>query len=405
MAEALADVRVVAIEQYAAGPYGSLHLAELGADVVKIEQPPHGEVGRAVPPYRADNDSLFFQSLNRSKRSVCLDLGDPEGRKVLEDLVRVSDAVYSNLRGDVPERLRIRYKDLAHLNPLIVCCTLTGYGTFGPRSPQPGFDYMVQGIAGWMSITGEPGGPPSKTGLSAVDFATGITAALALVTGVHAARRDGIGSDCDIALLDTALSMLNYLVTWAASRGYEPARVERSGHPSLVPFGNFPTADGWIVAGGSKEKFWRRLASAVGRDDLLEDPRFLTFEDRFMHKQALLSELDAVFLAKPTTHWLTVLEAAGVPCAPINTVAQALVDPQVIARDLIFRTEHEALGSVGQVASPVRVGSHPHRRGVAPQLGEHTREILENLLRYSTREVDSLARAGIIVGPGLPSRR
>ncbi len=402
MAAVLSDIRVVAIEQYGAGPYGSLHLAELGADVIKIEQPPGGDIGRTVPPFRADNDSLFFSSLNRSKRSVCLDLVDSRGRQVLEDLVAVSDAVYSSLRGDVPGKLRLHHADLAHRNPLIVCCTLTGYGTNGPRAAQPGFDYMVQGMAGWMSITGDPAGPPTKAGLSAVDFSTGIVAALATMAGVHAARRDGVGSDCDISLLDTALSMLNYLATWTGTQGYEPRRVERSGHPSVVPFGAFPTLDGWLIAGGSKEKFWRRMAIAMERADLLQDPRFTSFEDRLVNKQAFMDEVDRTLSQRPTAHWLTVLEEAGVPCGPVNSVAEAMQDPQVIARNLVFEVEQPAFGAVTQVASPVRVGQEPHRRQPAPALGEHTRAVLQGLLGYSESRVEALAEAGVVRGPGLP---
>lgn len=401
MGAVLNDIRVIAIEQYAAGPYGSLHLAELGAEVIKIEQPPAGDVGRSIPPFRAEDDSLFFQSLNRSKKSVSLDISAPEGRAVFEDLVRVSDAVYSNLRGDVPGRLKIRHADLAHLNPRIVCCSLSGYGMTGPKAAQPGYDYMIQGLAGWMSITGEPGGPPTKTGMSAVDFSAGIVAALALTSGIHAARRDGRGADCDLSLLDTAMSMLNYLVTWTSSQGYEAQRMERSGHPTIVPFSNFPTRDGWIVAGGSKAKFWRRMAAAMGLEHLLEDPRFDSFESRLAHKKALTAELDAVFLTRTTADWLAVLEAARVPCAPVNSISEALVDEQVQARGLLFYLDHPTLGPVAHVASPVRVGDEVHRRGSAPSLGQHTDEVLIDLLGYPPDKVESLARSGIIAGSQL----
>ncbi|MFN8172924.1 MAG: CoA transferase [Candidatus Nanopelagicales bacterium] len=402
MPRILDDVRIISFEQYGAGPFATLHLAELGAEVIKVEQWPEGDVGRHVPPYRRDGDSLFFQSLNRSKRSICLDMRRAEGRAVFEDLVRESDAVFSNLRGDVPGRLGITYPDLAPLNPAIVCCSLSGYGMTGPRSDQPGFDYMVQGIAGWMSITGEPDGPPSKTGLSAVDFASGYAAALALMSGLHAARRDGTGCDCDISLLETALSMLNYLVTWAGTEGFVPGRVERSGHPTLVPFQNFRTSDGWIVAGGSKEKFWVRLAQALGRRDLLEDERFATFETRLMHKAVLVAELDATFAQDTTAHWLSVLEAAGVPCAPVNSVGQALDDPQVVAREAVFGLPHSAWGDVVHAASPMRVGEQAHVRRPAPALGDDTRSVLVDELGYSPERAAALARAGVVAGRGLP---
>ena len=401
MKPVLEDVTIISLEQYGAGPFATLHLAELGAEVIKIEQWPGGDVGRHVPPYRANDDSLFFQSLNRSKKSICLDLRQPEGRTVFEDLVRVSDAVFSNLRGDVPGRLRITYPDLMGINPTIVCCSLSGYGMTGPMAAHPGFDYMVQGLAGWMSITGEPDGPPSKTGLSAVDFAAGYSAALALMTGLHQAKRDGIGCDCDVSLLETALSMLNYLVTWTGTEGYEPQRIERSGHPTLVPFQNFRTADGWIVAGGSKEKFWTRMAEALGRSDLIQDPRFATFDDRLINKADLIQELDGVFIQESTAHWLERFETAGVPCAPINSIEAALHDPQVVARDSVFTIPHPVWGEVTHAASPMRVGQEPQVRRSAPALGADTRTVLTDLLGYDSARISRLAQSGVIGGPGL----
>lgn len=404
MGRILEDIRVISLEQYGAGPFATLHLAELGAEVIKIEQWPDGDIGRQVPPFQAEGDSLFFQSLNRSKRSVCLDVRKPEGREVLEDLVRSSDAVFSNLRGDVPGRLGITYADLAPINPRIVCCSLSGYGMTGPRASHPGFDYMVQGYAGWMSITGEPEGPPAKTGLSAVDFAAGYAAALALMTGIHAARRDGIGADCDVSLLEAAMSMLNYLAAWVGTGDFEATRVGRSSHPTLVPFQNFPTADGWIVAGGSKDKFWLRLAEALGRPDLTEDPRYTTFEARLANRDLLVGELDVAFRTRTTTEWLERLESAGVPCAPINSVSQALRDPQVLARDAVFTLPHPAWGHVTHVASPLKVGEVPQVRGPAPALGEDTRSVMTEVLGYSNAQLARLVDLGVIAGPGLPAR-
>ena len=207
----LEDIRVVALEQYGAGPFGSVHLADLGAEVVKIEDPASGgDIGRYVPPFQEDEDSLFFEAFNRNKRSLSLDLTTTAGRAVFEDLVRVSDVVYSNLRGDVPAKIGITYSDLKHLNNRIVCCALTGFGMSGPRASEPGYDYILQGIAGWMDITGEPSGPPTKSGLSLVDYSGGLVAALSILAGVHAARRDGVGMDCDVSLFDTAIAMLTY---------------------------------------------------------------------------------------------------------------------------------------------------------------------------------------------------
>jgi len=353
----LADVRVLSIEQFGAGPWATLQLADLGADVIKIEDPASGgDVGRYVPPFQDGEDSLFFETFNRGKRSISLDLRRPSGRSVFEDLVRHADAVHSNLRGDQPERLRLRYADLRDLNPRIVCCSLSGFGMTGPRAAEGGYDYVMQGLAGWMSLTGEPDGPPTKSGLSLVDLSGGYVAALALLAGLWRARRDGVGCDCDIALFDTALAELMYVGTWAATAGYEPPRRRNSAHLSLVPFQNFATADGWIVIACPKEKFWQALCAVLGRPDLATDERFADFAGRDEGREELLAELDAAFAARPTAGWLEALAAAGIPSAPVNDVAAALADPQALARGSVVEAEHEHFGTVRTIASPLRVG-------------------------------------------------
>ena len=396
----LEDVRIVAVEQYGAGPFGSVHLADLGADVIKIEDPrTGGDVGRYVPPFQAGEDSLFFETFNRNKRSLRLDVANAAGRSVLEDLVRRSDAVYSNLRGDVPERLGLRYADLREVNPAIVCCSLSAFGMTGPRAAEPGYDYILQGIAGWMSITGEPDGPPTKSGLSLVDYCGGLVAAIALLGGVHAARRDGVGMDCDLSLFDTALGLLTYPATWHLNGSFEPARTRQSAHPSIVPFQNFRTADGWIVVVAAKEKFWQRLAVAVGRPELAADPRFATFDDRRVHAEELLAILDAVFASASSEHWIEVLADAGVPCGPVNDVAAALRDPQTEARSMIVETEHPRFGTIRQVASPVRVGEVPPSYRRAPLLDEHAGAVLRGLLGYDEQRLDDLRRRGAFGEP------
>ncbi|MGW4794065.1 CaiB/BaiF CoA transferase family protein [Nonomuraea sp. NPDC004297] len=396
---ALEDVRVVSLEQYGAGPFGSVHLADLGAEVIKIEDPRvGGDVGRYVPPYADEEDSLFFETFNRNKKSVSLDLSVPAGREVFEDLVRHGDAVYSNLRGDVPAKMRLRYADLRHLNPRIVCCSLTGFGMTGPRAGEPGYDYVLQGLAGWMHLTGEPSGPPAKSGLSLVDYSGGLVAAIALLAGVHAARRDGVGADCDLSLYDTAIGMLTYVGTWALNTPYVPARTASSAHPSLVPFQNFEAADGWLVVGCAKEKFWRRLALILDRecpgDGFAADPRYETFDGRRRHAGELLPRLGAAFRTRAVAWWLDELRAAGIPCGPVNDVGQALAEPHTAARELVVETEHPRYGVVRQLASPVRVGAEPpvHRR--APRRGEHTEEVLRELLGYPDGRVRKLAAAG-----------
>jgi len=367
----LADVRILAIEQFGAGPWATLQLADLGAEVIKIEDPAsRGDVGRFVPPFQEGEDSLFFETFNRNKKSISLDLREPAGRERFEGLVRESDCVFSNLRGDLPSRLRLLYRDVAHLNPRIVCCSLSGFGMTGPRASEGGYDYMMQGLAGWMSLTGEPGGPPTKSGLSLVDLSGGYAAALAIMAGLWRARRDGVGCDCDVSLLDVALHELMYVGTWAASRGYVPPRRPSSAHPSIVPFQNFETADGWIVVSAPKETFWRRLCDVLGRPQLASDERFADFAARDRNRDELLTILEEAFRARTSADWLDSLRSAGVPAAAVNDVLTAVGEE---AR--LVEYEHPTLGRVRQVASPLRLSDAepPLRR--APLRGEHDAEV------------------------------
>ncbi|HEU5324111.1 MAG TPA: CoA transferase, partial [Methylomirabilota bacterium] len=292
----LDGLRVLAVSQFGAGPFGTQLLADLGAEVIKIEDPAvGGDSARYVPPYRTEGDSLYFQSFNRGKKSVTLDLRHPEGRRVFHDLVRVSHAVYNNLRGDQPARLGLDYPALRAVNPAVVCCSLSGFGTTGPRAAEPAFDYLIQGYAGWMSVTGEPDGPPGKCGVSVVDFAGGYVSMAALLAGLWDAQRTGEGRDVDVSLLDTAVSMLSYFAIWALNRDWQPARVADSGHQTLVPAQNFPTRDGWIVVFCNKEKFWTALVDALELPAVAADPRFATFTDRLAHRAALVPLLAARF--------------------------------------------------------------------------------------------------------------
>jgi crotonobetainyl-CoA:carnitine CoA-transferase CaiB-like acyl-CoA transferase len=265
----------------------------------------------------------------------------------------------------------------------------------GPRASEGGYDYMMQGLAGWMSLTGEPDGPPTKSGLSLVDLSGGYVSTIALLAGLWRARRDGVGCDCDISLFETALHELMYVGTWVASRGFEPQRLSESAHPSMVPFQNFPTADGWIVVACPKQKFWELLCEAIERPDLAADPRFADFAGRNDHRDALVPELRRTFLTRTTAEWLEVLGAAGVPNARVNDVAEALAEPQVAARDGVVETEHPRLGTVRQVATPLRVGDEEKPARRAPFRGEHTEEVLVGLCGYSEQRLRDLSAAGV----------
>jgi crotonobetainyl-CoA:carnitine CoA-transferase CaiB-like acyl-CoA transferase len=384
------------VTQFGAGPFGTQLLADLGAEIIKIEDA-HvgGDVARHVGPYAADGDSLYFQSFNRGTKSITLDLKHPEGRAVLRELARVSHAVYNNLRGDLPETLGLTYAALKDVNPALVCCSLSGFGRTGPRAAEPAFDYLIQGYAGWMSVTGEPDGPPGKAGVSVVDFAGGYASMAALLAGLWDAQRSGVGRDVEISLLDTAVSMLSYFAIWQLNRDWQPERVADSGHQSLVPAQNFPTRDGWIVVFCNKEKFWQSLVDAMELPALGRDPRFATFADRRAHKAELIPVLTARFRERTTAEWLDRLRGR-VPCAPVNTLAQALADEQVRERGMIVEVEHPQLGVLREVASPIRTAGVTGPTAPAPRLGQHTDEILRELLHYDAARITALRRSGAL---------
>jgi crotonobetainyl-CoA:carnitine CoA-transferase CaiB-like acyl-CoA transferase len=383
----LADIRVVSVEQFGAGPWGTLQLADLGAEIIKIEDPSSsGDVGRYVPPFQEGEDSLFFETFNRGKKSVSLDLRHPEARSVFEDVVRVSDAVYSNLRGDQPRKLGLTYEQLKGVNPAIVCCSLSGFGMTGPRAAEGGYDYMMQGLAGWQSLTGEPGGPPTKSGLSLVDLSGGYASAIAML-------------DCDVSLFETALHELMYIGPWAATHGYVPPRRPSSAHPTIVPFQNFEASDGWFVVGAAKQVFWERLCGVIGRPDLNEDERFATMAGRNDHRDELLPILEEAFRARAADEWIDALVSAGVPASRVNTVEEALVDPQTIAREDIVAYDHPTLGRVRSIRTPLRLADGAERLELdpvrGPLRGEHTAHVLVELCGYTPERVSELAEAGV----------
>jgi crotonobetainyl-CoA:carnitine CoA-transferase CaiB-like acyl-CoA transferase len=394
----LNGVRVIAVEQYGAGPFGTMQLADLGAEVIKVEDPrAGGDVSRSVPPYAKDGDSLFFESFNRGKRSIALDLADPAGHEVFERLVTTADAVFSNLRGDQPAKLRLRYGDLAAANPRIVCVSLSGFGQTGPRHRQGAYDYSLQGLAGWQSITGGPDDPPTKSGLSLVDLCGGYVAALALTSGICQARTTGIGCDVDLSLFEVALAQLTYIGVWAASRDYKPIRRVDSAHQSVVPFQNFKAADGYLVIACPKESLWQRFAVAIGRASWIDDPRFATFADRARNREVLVSMTNNELGKRSCAEWCAIFEQAGVPASPVNTVQEALADAQVAARDALATVDHPTLGPVVHVRSPLRtLGERAPQRG--PFYGEDSRALLAEV-GYADDEISDLLDRGVSVEP------
>ncbi len=370
---------MIAIEQFGAGPFGTLLLADLGADVIKIEDPAAGgDVARGVPPGASDGNSLYFEAFNRGKRSVALDLKSAAGREVLLRLVASADAVYNNLRGDLPERLELTYEALAAANPAIVCVSLSAYGRRGERRAEPGYDALVQAEAGWASLTGEPGSPPARSGLPMADYAAGLTAACGLLAGVLDARRTGLGRDIDTSLFDTALAMLSYQAAWWLSAGVETTRYPMSAHPSIVPFQFFATADGYLAVACAKEKFFRALAEGIGLPGLADDPRFRTFGDRHRNRDVLLPILSDRLRERPTAEWLARLQGT-VPCAPVRDLAQALQPEDLTEREMLAAYEHPALGPVRAVGLPLHVSDYRPSYAAGPALGADTSFLLTEL--------------------------
>ena len=297
----LTGLKLITIEQYGAAPFGTMYLADLGAEVIKIENHHSGgEMGRHVVPYSEDGDSLFFQTFSCNKKCLALDLKTPAGQEILGRIVTGADALINNLRGDLPAKLGLDYAALGVLKPKIVCVHLSAYGRNNKRAAWPGLDYVMQAEAGYLSMTGEPDGPPTRMGLSIVDFMAGLTAAFALVAGVMGARQSGVGQDYDASLFDVAMANLSYPATWHLNEGYEPRRVPRSGHPSLVPSEMYQTSDGWIFIMTNKANFWPRLCHALEKPQWIDDPRMESFQARSDNRDEVVQCLGSVFLTRST---------------------------------------------------------------------------------------------------------
>jgi crotonobetainyl-CoA:carnitine CoA-transferase CaiB-like acyl-CoA transferase len=377
----LSGVRIVSVEQYGAGPFGTQHLADLGAEVIKIENfHDGGDIGRAVgPQFFGPGDSHFYEAFNRNKRSLGLDLKHPKGQEIFRKLVERSDAVFDNLRGDLPTKLGITYAQLANVNAKIVCVHLSAYGRSGSRASWPGYDYLMQAEAGYLSLTGEPEGPPARFGLSIVDLMTGTTAAMALLAGLVDAQATGKGRDLDVSLFDVALHNLAYVATWYLNGGIVTNREPRSSHPSLTPSQLCRTKDGWLFVMCNKEKFWTALAEAVGKPEWATDPEYSTFAARLKNREQVTQELDAVLTTATTEEWISRL-GGKVPIAPVYDVQQALENPFVAEQQLVLDFRHPEHGKIRGVASPVRLENSavlPMR--AAPRLGEDTDALLEEL--------------------------
>jgi len=353
----LQGVRIVSVEQFGAAPYGTMLLADLGAEVIKIENAAiGGDPSRKTGPYMLGaNDSEYFQAFNTNKKSVAIDLRTSEGKTALKALVSGADALVNNLRGDLPAKMGLDYKTLAAVNPALVCVHVSAYGRDNERASWPGYDYLMQAESGLMHLTGEPDGPPSRLGApSIIDHTTGLTAAVGLLAAIIQARATGKGCDVDTCLLDVALHQLGYVATWYLNEGHVSTRQPRSAHYSVAPVQTFPTSDGWLFIMCMTEKFWSELLNAIGKPELASDPRFANAALRQANRDALTGIIDAELRRQSTSYWLDKLNGV-LPVAPVLDLAQALDSPFLQTTDMIHVVSHPAKAEMRVLANPIKI--------------------------------------------------
>ena len=386
----LEGVRILDLTQRLAGPFATMLAGDMGAEVIKIE-PPAGDSTRQTPPHFLNGDSGYFLSVNRNKRSVVLDLKVTAGREVFRELVGCSDVVLDNFRPGVMERLGIDHQSLAPYNPALVTCSLTAFGKAGPYRELPGFDLIVQAMSGLMSITGEVGGPPLRSGIATGDLMGGLFALVGVLSGLVERSITGTGVHVDASLLGGQMACLSYLVTYFFMSGRDPQPVG-TGHPSSVVFRAFRTSDGWLAVDAHDEKFYPLFCQAVGRPDLAQDQRFAARRARLSNRDELYRQLDPLFAQQTTQAWASRLQAQGVPCGPVNTVGSALSSDQVSAMGLVEEIQHPAGGSYKAVGSPLDFSGWSGRYRCAPRLGADTAEVLGRLLGYNHDRITELER-------------
>lgn len=392
----LDGVRVIDLSRILAGPFCTMVLGDLGADVVKVEEPVHGDDTRAWgPPFQGDQ-SAYFLSVNRNKRSIGLDLKSPEGKRIIRRLVERADVLVENFRPGAAARLGLGYEELSTVRPELVYASISGYGQTGPDAHRPGYDAIAQARSGIMSVTGEPDGPPVRVGVSSGDIGAGMWAAIGILAALNARRSTGRGQHVDVSLLDGQVAWLTYVAAGYFASGTTPKRYG-SAHPSIVPYQAIRTADGHVMVAVGNEALWRSFALAVGLTELIDDPLYAVNELRVRNREALIGAIEEVLSCKPTDHWVTILQEAGVPAGPINDVPAAVSDAQVLARGMVVEFEHRSAGLVRVVGSPIKLSETPSStRLPPPTLGEHGDAVLAEL-GMSALEIGELRERGVLV--------
>jgi len=395
MPSLLNNVRILDLSRMLAGPYGSMLLGDLGAEVIKIEEPPAGDFTRTPAQYHMGGIGAYFLAINRNKKSMVLDLTNPLGREVFHDLVRISDVVFDNLRPPVLQKIGADYETLKRANPRIIACSLSGFGQDGPDRDLPAYDLTIQARGGAMGITGEKDGPPVRMGLPMGDLAGGMFAAYAIAAALFDRERTGQGLCLDIGLLDCQASLLTYMATYHTIGGLIP-KPQGSSHEILVPYQAFKAKDLYLVVACPTEKFWQSLCRALRREDLMSHPNFRDALQRIIHREELYQILEEVFLTRTVDEWMEVLRREDVPSAPVNTLDRVMHDPQLIHRNMLIEVEHPISGKFKCMGNPVKASETEEVFRHPPALGEHTEEILRDLLGYDSPKIQQLIQQKII---------
>ncbi len=393
----LAGIRVIDLTRILAGPYCTMILGDLGAEIIKIEHPEGGDDTRQWgPPFIEGGQSAYFLCANRNKRSLTLNLKSEKGLAILKELIREGDVVVENFRTDTLERWGLSYDELKCIREDIIYCTITGYGYTGPYRDRPGYDFMAQAQAGFMSVNGPVEGEPYRAGVAIADLAAGIFASNAIVAALFARERAGKGQRIDISLLDSMVALMSYVASNYLVSGEVPQRYGNA-HPNIVPYQEFQAKDGYIALAAGNDNQWTKLCNLIGHPEWAEDDRFSTNPKRLENRDRLVKMVNEIIGGRNSKEWLSLFEQAGLPAAPINDLKQTFSDPQVEARNLRWEVQHPTAGTVPLVASPLNIPTSPTKvRHPPPLLGEHTDEILSDLLEYDGETVQALRAEGVI---------
>ncbi len=378
MVGALDKLVVIDFTNHLSGPYCAMILADQGADVIKVERPGKGDDLRQSPPH-VNGEGAPFMLWNRNKRSIELDLKNPDDLKTAKELVKTADVMVENFRPGVAERIGIGYETMAELNPSLIYCSISGFGQTGPYSSRGGFDLVAQAMSGLMTINGPPEGGPYRIPIAISDVAAGMNGAIGILTALQHRNKTGEGQQVDVSLLDSALSMCVYEAANVFATGQKPERLGQ-GHRGSAPYQIFPTKDGWLALGASQQKFWEQTCEIIGADNLISDPRFLEKKDRVARQQELAAILAPYFQKENTKHWFEKLDALGIPCGPVMDHLETLSDPHIIAREMIAKVHHPKAGSGRTLGTPIKLSKTPGGvRRAAPTLGEHNDEVRAQL--------------------------